>query len=425
MNIFELTLSVKGFNLKKAHAWLSDVKYNRVRLRDSIVEYHKRHNPMYKDLLNGMDVKYFEDLPIVTKKDFHRPLKEMVSDEYLLKDLYIANTSGSSGHPFFYAKDKDSHAITHSIALQCYAQHGITPKLKQARFYGIPASGISKYKEILKDILSNRVRFPIFDLSDENLECYLSKFKKIKFGYIYGYTSAIVIFARYLLRHSMVLKDICPSLKACIVTSEVCTNEDRDVISKAFGVKVINEYGCSETGLIAFEDIHGTWRMVEKNSYYEVVDAMGKPVPYGAEGRILITSLSNKAMPFIRYEVGDMGIIDKDKQGLVLKKLCGRVSDVIKLPSGKIAGGLTFYYVSRAIMEHNNFVREFIVRQIALDTFVFDVVTDKDLNSDEIKSLEDKLEEYLEPGLKLIINRVEKINRPASGKIKHFYSEIN
>lgn len=76
-------------------------------------------------------------------------------------------------------------------------------------------------------------------------------------------------------------------------------------------------------------------------------------------------------------------------------------------------------------MEHNNFVREFIVRQIALDTFVFDVVTDKDLNSDEIKSLEDKLEEYLEPGLKLIINRVEKINRPASGKIKHFYSEIN
>lgn len=424
MNLFELTLRLNGFNLKEAAQMLESFKGCQMQRRNEIVEYHKRNNPFYKSLIGNREVIAFTDLPIITKKDFQRPLMEIVSSTYKLNELYIANTSGSSGHPFFYAKNKDSHAIVHSIFLRLYRQHGITPVMKQARFYGIPSRGVSKYKELLKDFFSNRVRFPIFDLSDSNLEKYLERFKRTRFGYIYGYTSAITLFAKYLIRRDLILSDICPSLKACIVTSEVCTPEDKSLIAKALGVKVINEYGCSETGLIAFENPNGIWRLVEDDSYFEIVDSMGRTLPYGAEGRILITSLSNKAMPIIRYEIGDIGVIERDEDGLILKKLCGRVSDVINLPSGRIAGGLTFYYVARSIMEENNIVREFIVRQTRLDTFIFDMVTDRDLTSDEILSLQIQLNEYLEPGLTLIINRVDKIDRPSSGKLKHFYSQL-
>lgn len=424
MNLLKLTLRLNGFNIKEAMLKLGSLKGCQIQRRNEIVEYHKRNNPLYQTLIEGKEIKRFEDLPIVTKKDFQKPLKEIVSAPYQLSELYISNTSGSSGHPFFYAKNKDSHAIIHAIFLNLYGQHGITPAMKQARFYGIPSAGLSKYKEILKDFFSNRVRFPIFDLSDENIEKYLDSFKRTKFGYIYGYTSAITLFAKYLVRKNIILKDVCPSLKACIVTSEVCTLEDRKIISKALGVKIINEYGCSETGLIAFEDSEGVWRMVEDDSYFEVVDSFGNPLPYGEEGRILITSLSNKAIPIIRYEVGDIGVVERDEKSLILNKLCGRVSDVIKLPSGRVAGGLTFYYISRSIMEQNNIVREFIVRQTKLDTFIFDIVSDRDLTSKEIVSLQKQLNEYLESGLTLIINRVEKIDRPVSGKIKHFYSQL-
>ena len=164
--------------------------------------------------------------------------------------------------------------------------------------------------------------------------------------------------------------------------------------------------------------------IVEEDIYIEIVDEYGQVLPWGQEGRILLTSLSNKAMPIIRYEVGDIGIIDETDNGLILKKLSGRVSDIIRLPSGKIAGGLTFYYVARTILEHSDGIREFIVRQVTLDTFVFDMVMDRELTTREFGFLQHQLDEYLEPGLKLIINRVPRIDRPGSGKIKHFYSEL-
>lgn len=95
------------------------------------------------------------------------------------------------------------------------------------------------------------------------------------------------------------------------------------------------------------------------------------------------------------------------------------------LPSGKIAAGLTFYYVSRSLLENLGIIREFIIKQITIDTFVFDVVIDRDFSKQEIDFLHKQMDEYLETGLKLIINKVDKIKRPTSGKIKHFYSMIN
>lgn len=424
MNILELSLIINGFPINDAKRRLNAQQDDRMARRDAIVDYHRQNNSFYRTLLQNREMTSFESLPILTKKDFQRPIKELISDGLKSRDIYIGNTSGSSGNPFYYAKDKQSHALTHAIVLKLYAQHGVTPASIQARFYGIPSSGISKYKEKLKDFLCNRVRFHVFDLSDQQLSLYLNRFSKIKFEYVYGYTSAIVQFAKFIIRQNIKLIDICKTLKCCIVTSEVCTKEDRSIIEEAFGVKVINEYGCSEAGLIAFENRDGEWQMVEENSYYEIVDDSGHVLPFGNEGRIIITSLSNRAMPIIRYEIGDIGIIDRVDGKLILRKLLGRVNDMIKLPSGKIAAGLTFYYVSRSLLEKNSIVREFIVRQTAIDTFEFDIVSDRDLNDQEVAFLKQQLDDYLEPNLTLLINRVEKINRPNSGKIKHFYSEI-
>lgn len=423
MNLTKLSLRLMGIPIDSAVKKITRLQ-NPIQRRDAIVTWHKKHNRYYRNLLNGRNVNKFEELPIITKKDLQRPLQEIVSSVFRSKDLFISSTSGSSGHPFYFAKDKKSHALTHAIIQELYESIGVYPEDKQARFYGIPNKGIAKYKERVKDILANRVRFSVFDLSDERLSIYLKRFEKNSFGYVYGYTSAIVQFAKYLIRNEVVLKDVSPRLKCCIVTSEVCLEEDRVIIKKAFGVEVFNEYGCSESGLIAFENKNHTWEIVNKENYVEIVDGNGASLPFGKEGRILLTSLSNKAMPIIRYEVGDIGVINKIEGKLVLQKLSGRVSDLIKLPSGKVAAGLTFYYVSRVVLEKNRSIREFIVRQTAIDVFNFDIVSTEELNDETSSFLQKQLDIYLEPGLKIRVSRVDRINRPASGKIKHFYSEI-
>jgi len=389
-----------------------------------IVNFHIKNNPLYQRMTSQSSPSNWTELPILQKKDLQLPLAEMISDGYRLSDVYISNTSGSSGHPFFFAKDKMSHALTWSFITEQYESLGLGPRDWQARFYGIPLDRISYAKEKIKDMFMHRVRFPVFDMGDEMLERFLQRFKSTTIHYVYGYTNSVLLFSQFLIRKGIRLKDVSPSLKLCIVTSEVCRDEDKRLIERALGTSVIREYGASELDVIAIENTQGRWGVNEANLFIEVLSEDNKVVPLGESGRLVVTSLHNQAMPFIRYDIGDIGILEEDDKGIVLKTLSGRVNDTIVLPSGKKSPGLTFYYVSRSILESSGVLKEFIIRQTSLSHFEFDVVSDRPLTSEEMNDIQYKMDIYLEPGLSLKINRVTKIQRPASGKIKHFYSEL-
>lgn len=437
ITLFETFLKLTGYDISLAsnelkriqslssiefRKWQNDQKWQ-------IARYHYNNNPLYREKVGDHFPNKWEDLPIMEKSDYQDDLDKLLSTGYTIKNTYIANTSGSSGHPFFFAKNKKAHIMTWTIIKDRYSWHGLKLNSKQARFYGIPLETTSNRQEKIKDLIINRVRFSVFDMSDEILKKYLNKFKKVKFEYIYGYTNSLVLFARYLIRKNIVLKDICPSLLFCITTSELLTPEDRKILSKAFGVGVVNEYGVSEAGaIVAFEDKKNNWLLNKETQFIEIIDRNRKTIADGKVGDIIITDLINKAMPFIRYRVGDIGAIKKDilVDGYqVLDSLQGRINDNIQLPSGKVSPGLTFYYISRSILESSGVLKEFIIRQTKLDTFVFDIVTNRDLFESEIYDIKHKMEAYLEPGLNLVINRVPVIKRPPSGKIKHFYSELS
>lgn len=388
-----------------------------------IFNFHKLHNPLYKKKLTAIKVNKWEDVPIMHKRDYQFPIEEMLSEGMKKSDVHIGNTSGSSGHPFYYAKDKSCHARTYALINKRYNEHGISIGMKQARFYGIPLGGKQRYIEKIKDLLLNRVRFPVHDLSESTLHQFLAKFKRINFDFIYGYTSSIVEFSNFLNEQGVVLATICPSMKACIVTSEMCTDEDRVLMESALGVKVINEYGASEMDIIAITDTHNKWKLSNENIFVEIIDTHGNPQEIGQEGKLVVTSLFNTAMPFIRYEIGDFGKLNYDDSS-ILETLTGRTNDIIKLPSGKKAGGLTFYYISRGLLESGGIIREFIVKQISINTFLFEIVSDRQLNKNEVQQIEKMLEDYLEKGLNLEIRYVDKIKRLPNGKIKHFFSEI-
>jgi len=87
---------------------------------------------------------------------------------------------------------------------------------------------MSYYKERLKDKLSNRFRFSVFDMSDKQLAKNVKLFGNTNFEYLYGYSNALTLFAKYLERKNSVLKDNCGSLKACIATSETLFENDKN-----------------------------------------------------------------------------------------------------------------------------------------------------------------------------------------------------
>lgn len=396
--------------------------------KEGIVNYHLKHNPFYKSLTNLTHFEDWDSIPVMTKRDLQAPLKQRLSDGFTTKNVYVNKTSGSSGDPFIFAKDKFCHALTWAVIQNRFGWYGLDFNTsKQARFYGIPLDKKGYYKERFKDSLSKRYRFSVFDLSDDAFENHLKKFETTAFDYLNGYTSSIVQFAKFLQRKNCVLKSSCPTLKACIVTSEMLFDDDKKLMEIQFGIPVINEYGASELDLIAFENPNKQWQVNTETLYVEILDEHNKVLPYGTEGRIVITSLYNKAHPFIRYDIGDIGALSTESslKTAILKTLAGRTNDIAYLPSGKKAAGLTFYYITKSIIEDDGNVKEFVIEQLQKDTFKINYVSALPLSEEKIKIIRNEMIRYLEDGLTILFERKEHLQRSKSGKLKQFSSLIN
>lgn len=435
MRLFDFSLKINGFNINKAKLALSkiqslnDVEFNRYleEKKKEIVLFHLQNNNFYKSFGENIDVNDWNSIPVMTKRHLQQPLEKRLSNGFALKDVYVNKTSGSSGDPFIFAKDKWCHAMTWAEIMNRFSWYDINFNTsKQARFYGIPLDKKSYYKERLKDWFSNRFRFSVFDLSDAAFEKVLLKFKSSEFDFINGYTSPIVQFAKFLNRKQIILKNVCPSLKVCIVTSEMLFDDDKVLLEKQFGIPIVNEYGASELDLIAFQNTNNEWQINSETLFVEVLDEKNKPLPYGEEGRIVITSLYNKAHPFIRYDIGDIGILDEQStlRTPILKKLIGRTNDIAVLPSGKTAAGLTFYYITKSVIENDGNVSEFIIEQLSLDTFKIKFVSKKELSQDKKNTIAKAMEQYLEPNITITFERVNVLDRSKSGKLKQFTSYL-
>lgn len=427
MSIFNFFMRLTGYPIHDAAKQLDAISlrisqfglehYHREQLQE-ILNWHMMKNPAYRAHQDGTIPASWSDVRPLKKNDYQQGVDGWIGLPYRNKKNYVSSTSGSSGHPFWFAKDKECHALTWASIMRFYQSVGLNLSSRQARFYGIPLSGLSGVKERLKDRLMNRRRFPVFDLSDEKLKEYLQVFRREEFAYLYGYTSALLAFARFCERKNVTLLKICPFLKCCIYTSESIGPGEKEIMQKAFGVPVYAEYGSSETGIIAFENQKGELVTDDALIYLEeYVLPDGSPTT-------LITSLYNKAFPVIRYDIGDICRLKKMDDKTIISSLEGRTNDLILLPDGRQAAGLTFYYISRSILEKSGVLKEFIIKQTALNHFVFEIVSDRQLNEEEEQLIRDETQKYLMGGLEVSFQYKVFIPRLKNGKIKHFISEL-
>lgn len=426
---------MNGFPISEAKAQLqqiqsiseSDYQDYVFKKRQELFDFHISENSFYQNFVGTQNIDSWEAVPVMQKADLQKPLVERLSRGYSKKKVYVNKTSGSSGHPFIFAKDKLCHALTWAEILDRFGWYGLDfHQSLQARFYGIPLDPFGYRKERFKDKLSSRYRFPIFDLSEQKLEHFLKVFRRKKFEYINGYTSSIVLFAKFLQKKKLILTQVCPSLKYCMVTSEMLFDSDRQLMEQAFGVPVVNEYGASELDLIAFTNQKDEFIVNSETLFVEILDKNNHSVPHGTSGRIVISGLYNRAHPMIRYDIGDTGILSPTStfKTPVLQQLIGRTNDIARLPGGKTVPGLTFYYVTKSVIEDDGNVKEFVIEQTALDAFRIIYTSERPLTETETETIKKALYQYLENDLNLIFERVAILDRSERGKLMQFVSKL-
>lgn len=167
-------------------------------------------------------------------------------------------------------------------------------------------------------------------------------------------------------------------------TGEVLLDSVKKLIKDTFKCDVRNQYGCSEVNSIAYECRCGNLHILEEVNFVEILKN-GQKVPNGQEGHIYVTSLQNRAMPFIRYETGDTGIMynsdyckcgDKHK---VLKLTNGRKTDLIDLPSGETVNAYIFVSVIERMNQYlDGCIKQFQIIQESYNIFVVKLIVDED-----------------------------------------------
>ena len=402
--VFREALSVDKAEWHKQKTW-------------EIFQYHYKNNEFYRNFA-GKEHSNWSDIPIIRRKDLKgEPLSKMPAG-LNPKKLYNSSTSGSSGDPLFFARDPLTHALVWENVKHRYAQAGISLDDKQARMFGMSKKPLDKAKARLKDYVSNRYRFDVFNLSDDALEGWVKRFSSGKFRYIYGYTNSLVVFAQYFIARNYTLKSVASSLKCCIITSEVCTEKDAQILREGFGIPVYNEYGSSELGIMGFKE-NDYWLASDELLYLEVLDEDDNVLPDGEIGRLTCTALFNKATPFIRYQLGDLASIRRVNGQTQILEIMGSLNDLAILPSGRKVPGISFYFVAQELVESSHNIKEFLFRQTP-EGFTFEYVSDTPIDETDFKKINKGIRLHLNEEIELKPIRVDELQRGKNGKFKHF-----
>lgn len=329
------------------------------------------------------------------------------------------STSGSTGFPFQFYKDRFATGFMDAVLYTAYSWHNIGIGDPQARFWGMPLSARGAALAQLKDLLKNRIRFSAFDLSESAKEAYYQQLQSFRPAYCYGYPSLMAEFCNHLLDRKRNLRSL--PLKAVIGTGEYLYQHERDLIEETTGVPFVNEYGCTEVGIVGFECRHHHLHVMSSNIYLEIIKD-GKAV-LDEEGEIHVTELHTKSNPFIRYSLGDRGILHSEPCPCgsalpVMKVLSGRKDDYVATPDGrKIYDAIFAYTLKKGISQ-------FKALQTALDRIEISIIPNDDYSPELEEQYIKELQKQLGDAFSITITLVDTIERERSGKLRYFRNAI-
>ncbi len=236
----------------------------------------------------------------------------------------------------------------------------------------------------------------------------------------------------YLLGHATQLTDIAaeclrrnirfPWLKEARVFAETFSSEARALLKRAWPAKVVDIYSTRECGYLALQCPRHEHFHVQEGCILEVLDPTGAPCKPGEIGRVVVTPLHNFAMPFIRYELGDLAEVGEAcdcGRGLpVLNRIAGRVRNMLVLPSGrKIWPFLGFY---RDLIP----VRQRQVIQHSVDHIELKMVVDRPLTQAEEELARAHFCETIGHPFRVTISYLDEIPRSSGGKFEEFISLV-
>ncbi len=369
------------------------------------------------------DVSDLSKLPILTKNDIRQNFPDMLAKDFKKWKPILNSTGGSTGEPLKYYITKDTASISWAGNYRGWGWAGYRIGDKRISFGGsslVPDKPPSTF-DIIRRKLERNLPLSAVSTDAARYAGYIETIKKYRPRFIYGYPSSLYLFAEYCKDAGE--KDV--KFDAVLSTAEVLLPKYRAAVQDQFRCEVFDEYGSYDGGAQALEcERHQGLHISIEKVVLEIADENGQRVASGKPGRVIVTDLSNYAMPFIRYEVGDLGILEDEPcpcgRGLpLLKSLEGRTTDIIRLSNGISLAGPAV-----TLMFKNCPVKQYQLVQVAKDELLVKIVKDTGYSEDDTKYVMKLLSTHAGSGIKINLEFSDHIAPEGNKKYRFIVSKV-
>lgn len=356
-------------------------------------------------------------LPILRKHDVVRHRDALLDDHADRATLRIAHTGGSTGQPLAYYYDWHKHELMRAGMMRSYGMSGWRPGEKILNLWGarqdLTPRGLRKR---LGDVIAAEKTLAAYAYTEAELARWVDEIRRYRPVLLQGYASILADLARYIAQRDLHLP---ATLKGVYSTAEVLHSGQRARMESTFGCKVFNQYGSREIPNIACECRHGSLHIFTDMVYLESVQEDG-------EDKLIVTSLSNRLMPFIRYDIGDTGRLRPGECPcgspfpLLEMGLC-RSNDLIRTCQGKLVYPAYFIH----LLDGLDGVQQYQFVQTACDRMTLRLVAAQSLAPAVADRLQASIRQDVAPDMALEIRYVETLARTRAGKHRFVIRETS
>jgi phenylacetate-CoA ligase len=363
------------------------------------------------------DVNSLADLgafPILTKDDIRRHERNLVSTAFDASKLRVKRTSGSTGVPLTIRIDEPGVQWKTACTIRSDEWSGYRLGQRVAKVWGNPEYRHFGLKGRLRNFLFDRAAYlDTLNLNDERIAEFAATIRRHRPGLIFGHAHSLYLLACSLKRSGVM--DVRPN--GIISTAMLLHDWQRTAIEQVFDCPVTNRYGCEEVSLIASEcELHQGLHINADSIYTEI----------GETGKLLITDLSNRAMPLVRYQVGDVvvgsGRVCRCGRGLpLIERVEGREADYVVTPAGNLISGISLTENFALLIPGTAQIQ---IVQESLHFLRLRLVKGDDFTDDSRRKIGELVGELFGPSVRHEVEFVDAIPQEPSGKYRFCISKV-
>jgi phenylacetate-CoA ligase len=329
---------------------------------------------------------------------------------------YVRRTAGSTGAAVGIGMDAAAAAWAWATDYRGLLWHGIPVGARCLYVY-------RQRENPLAEWIRNRRTLLTSDLSPARLTQAVEYLQRQRPTYVSGYVSAVAELARHAkLVAPEAVRPLVPFVK---VFGEMLHKFQRHEIEEGLGARVIETYGCSETGTVGYECPAGSLHIFSEHVEVEILQD-GKPVEPGECGDIVLTCTTNSVMPLIRYRVGDRGRLSVEpcacgRPHPWLAGVEGRVGDVLLTSSGIPVHGTSLGDLVKAVSASApTAIGRILFQQEDLQTWTVMVQAGPGFSEGIAALLVDGIKTIFGADCKVTVEVVPEIRREPSGKFRFY-----